>query len=184
MCGVAGPVASAVADRQVDLLAPQVDDPAGGHHLHVHLGQRCLKLPEPRDQPERGERSRQRERDAAAGAGERFGGAADARKGWIDLLEIGLADERQPDGVAGALEELHAEIVLQLADLMADRRFRQAERGRGLAETAESRRGMETPQRMERREREKPFFRHWRLQCERRSCTHACCALAHSLLAV
>ena len=92
-----GPGAAAVADREIDLVALQVDHPGGRHQLQVDVRVRLLEGAKMRDQPGGGERGRQGQaRDLAAGrAQDRFGCRLDLADRRVDLLEIAPAGRGQ-----------------------------------------------------------------------------------------
>ena len=159
--------------REIDLLAAQIDDARGRDHAETDFGQRRLDLRQTRNEPQGGERVRQRQGHAARRFRQGLRRGADAIERRLDLIEIGLARSGEAHLVPGALEELLTEIGLELSHLMADRRIRQAERLGGLAELPEAGSGVEAPQGVERRERHETRLGHIHPSHEPGSSWHA-----------
>ena len=149
------PGALAVADREIDLVALQVDHPRGRHELQLDVGVRALERAELRDQPGRGERRRQRQADhvAPARAQHGLGRRLDLAQRRVDLLEIAPAGRGQPHAGPGAVEQRDAQKILEPPHLVADRRLGHAQALRGVAEAAVHRGGVKRAQRGERRQR-------------------------------
>jgi hypothetical protein len=144
-----------VADRQLDLVALEVEHPGGRHQLQLHVGVIALERAELRDQPGRGERGRQGQAHhlAPARAQHGLGRRLDLAERRIDLLEVAPAGRRQPHARSRPVEQSRVQKILEPADLMADRRLGHPQMRRGLAEAPAGRGGMERAQRGERRQR-------------------------------
>jgi hypothetical protein len=144
-----------VADRQLDLVALQVEHPGGRHELQLHVRVSALEGPELRDQPGRRERGRQGQAHhlAPGRAQQALGRRLDLAERRIDLIEVAPAGRCQPHPGRGPVEQGGMQKVLEPADLMADRRLGHRQMRRGLAEPPVRRGGVEGAQRGERRQR-------------------------------
>ena len=106
-----------MADREIDLVALQVDHPGGRHQLQVDLRVGALEGAELGDQPGRGERGRQGQpRDLAPGRAEQgLGCRLDLADRRVNLLEIAPAGRGQAHARPGAVEQGGAQEVLEPA---------------------------------------------------------------------
>jgi hypothetical protein len=112
----------AVTDRQLDLVALQIEHPRGRHELQLDVGVIALKGAELRDQPGRRERGRQSQAHhvAAGRTQQALGRRLDLAERRIDLLEVTPAGRCQPHAGAGPVEQRSVQKILEPSDLMAD----------------------------------------------------------------
>ena len=106
--------------------------------LHVRISCR-ERAHQRRDDPERrrvDEAERQRPGDPMRDHPHRFEGDVGLREHRARLRQQGLAGVGEDDAPARPLEQRHAQLVLQLADLLAERRLRDMQRLGGAAKTA------------------------------------------------
>ena len=145
-----------VPDRQIDLVAFEVDHARRRYQLQVDLRLGAFEGAELRNQPRGGQRRRQGEpHDAAPGGRENgFCRRLDLAQRGFDLFEITPARVGQPGPRAGPIDQFDAEVRLEAFHLMADRRFRDAEAFRRVAKPIIGRGGMERAKRRERRQRD------------------------------
>ena len=146
--------APAVADADVDLVAVEIDQPDRGGDPGVDVGLGLAKTLDPGHQPLGGEGGGGRDRDQAAGlqvpdpgdpGGQVVEAVAQVRQGR-------LAGLGQPDRPLAALEQGHAQIVLQALDLMADGGGGHVQLLRRLGEAEMAGGGLEGAQGVERRQ--------------------------------
>ena len=118
------------------------------------FGSRFGEVGEPRHQPARGEHRRRG--DLQVGLVGAHMDRLDRRGERIEALaqprQRGARRFRELHAAPGALEELHAEVVLEALDLVAHRRLRDRELVRRLLEREVARRGLEYPQRIQGRQ--------------------------------
>jgi len=131
----------------------RVDHLARGDHAHVDLRLAAREIRKARHQPAGGEDRRRSDleigfigahMDRLDGGGERIEALAQAR-------QRGARRFRELHAAARALEELHAEVVLEALDLVAHGGLRDRELVRRLLEGEMARRGLEYPQCVQRR---------------------------------
>src|SRR5690606_14843611 len=118
-----------VADREIDALAAQVDEPRVGRDAQVDVGVARLEVAHARKQPQAGEADGRRDGDGPSAARD-----ADVAHHLLELAHRSLGDLeesltlwRERKGAMAAHEKLHAEHVLERVDLAADRRLREEE---------------------------------------------------------
>ena len=149
-----GPVPVAVPDRQVDVLAREVDVMQRRRHPQLDLGIGLREAAEPVHQPLGREVGRRADREDAGGLPlqQPLGAERDAVEGVANDVEVvaaGLGDD-QP--LALAIEELEAELGLERLHLVADRALGDAELLRGAGEALVAGGGLEGPERVQRRQ--------------------------------
>ena len=147
----AGPGAGAELYRRVDVVALEIDGPSTGRDMYGNVRMQGLKSAQARHQPTdregRGDMDVQFRRDLVARQGP--AGQVDLAEGVAQLLGQALTLEGQAPRAAFDLEQADAEPVLQVLDLMADRRGRHAQLVRRPRQGAEAGRDLEGAQRVE-----------------------------------
>ena len=132
-------LALAEAHADIDLLMGQIDQPVGNVDAHIGIGMALEKAVQARHQPFGGERGRGRRRQprpcnrrcAAARTVRAMPSSASLTP--ASSMAPGLGQFHDP---AGALEELDAQLVLEIAHAIADGCGRHAQLLRRAAETA------------------------------------------------
>ena len=117
-----GPETFAVTDREIDVIATQIDHPCCRNQLQVEAGVGLLEAAQHWDQP--GDRQRWRQRQAHGGA---IGGRQDGLRRCLDLpdrridaLQVPPPDLGQRQVPARAIEQLGLQKAFELPHLMAD----------------------------------------------------------------
>ena len=148
----AGIVAASVADSGIDVLAPEVRERDARPNVEVDVRMRGQEVPDARQQPSRGERRHHADAPLAwivvlGDLAYRFGQLRqrDAHASRESLALVG-----QPDAASGALDQLHAKVVLERLQLMADGAVRDMHSLRRLGQAAGTRHGFERAQRLHR----------------------------------
>jgi hypothetical protein len=146
------PIAEAVTNGDVRVIAAEIDQRVAGADIEVDVGVRLEERAEARQQPSCGERRRHADAKLprvaalsglAHGIGDLGERQADASGQTLALL----GDANPP---ARALDEAHAERCLERFDLVTDRAVRDAQRLRGLREAPGTRGRLERAQRLHR----------------------------------
>ncbi len=150
------PLPGAIADADIDPVAGEVDQSRRGVEPHLDYRMRRLEGGQARDEPDhregRGAADRQHVVQLRPGAADQRRRLAELREGVAHEREIDAADGGELEAAMAALEEAAAQALLEMADLMADRRRRQVELGGRPGEAQMPRRRLEGAQRMQRRE--------------------------------
>src|SRR5262249_23209144 len=118
----------------VDIVLVEVDVPVRRRDAYLDLGMALAKPPEPRDQPAHGEGRHGGDSEAPSlvTPEHRCRAADDLVERGRDRAEVRASPIGERDAATATRDELHAEIVLERAQLMADRRRRDAQlSGRG-----------------------------------------------------
>jgi len=149
----AGPDTGAELDRRVNVVAVEIDGPRTGRDMHGNARMQGLEAAQARHQPA--------DREGRGDMDVQFRRCLVARQGatrQVDLAErVGqllgqaFALEGQAPRPPFDLEQADAEPVLQVLDLMADRRGRHAQLVRRPRQGAEPGRDLEGAERIERR---------------------------------
>ena len=148
----ARPVAVAMADREIDFLAREVDMMQGCRHAQVDVCVRFGKMPEPVHQPLGGEiRRRADGQDAGILPFEQpLGAERDPVQRIADDGQIVAARFGDDEALAFTVEQLDGELGFERLDLMADRSLRHAKLVGRPRETLMPRGGLEGLQGIER----------------------------------
>ena len=158
-------MAAAVADRGIDVAAPEIDQRGRGGDADVDAGMRLLERGEPRQQPFGGQRGQRRDRQhmVVVLAQQPVGREPQIVKGGADAGQVipGLRRQRQravlPD------EQADPQLFLQPPDLMADRGLRDVQLGGRIGEAEVPGGGFERPQAIQRGQPARSFGR--KIQC-------------------
>jgi len=136
----------------VERVARQVDRLGRRRDVHGDVRVAGVEAAEPRHQPadREGRRDRDVELDRARAAGQRAAHQIEPVERVAELRLEPASRRRQPPHAAVGVEQAHAERLFQIADLMADRRRRDAQLLGGARQGAEAGRRLEGAQRVER----------------------------------
>ena len=148
----AGPGAAAIADGDVHLLALEIDQVRGGRDAHLDARIGVLERGHPRHQPLGGQRGRGADGQppVVIGAAQSRGGAVQVLERGADGRQIVLRLPRQFQRAVAADEQGDAELLLQPADLMADRGLGDVQFGGRAREAQVASGGLERAQAVER----------------------------------
>ena len=149
-----GPISVTMANREIDLLAREVDVMHRRRHPQIDVGMGLGKPAEPMHQPFGGKIRRRADGQNAGGLAldEALGAHRDPVQCIADHREIFAAGLGHHQPLALAIEKLDAKRRLKRLDLMAHRPLRDAQLFRRSGEALAPRRGLEGLQRIQRRQ--------------------------------
>ena len=139
----------------------EIDQRCAGANVEVDVAMRRDEAAHTRQQPARSERRHDADPEVTRVPvlGHFAHGLGEFRERDLDAAREPLAFVGQPDAAPGALDQRHAECVLEPLELMADRAVRDAQRIGGTGQAAAARDGLKRAQGLQGRDP----------QCHRRS---------------